>query len=165
LLILDTNVVSGLRRERPHPALLAWLDGIDPAAAFITTVTITEIQAGIERARRNHPETAQHVHTWLERILAEELFCIVAPDVQAARTLGRMIETPGLRGFLDQRTGSKKPKTGADLVIAAIAIANGAAVVTGNRRDFLLIHQHFPLPGLYDPFTGMWSVSEAVLPG
>lgn len=54
--------------------------------------------------------------------------------------------------------GAKKTKTGADLAIASIAIAHNAVVTTGNGSDFLLIHQHFPLPGLYDPFEGKWLV-------
>jgi hypothetical protein len=54
--------------------------------------------------------------------------------------------------------GAKKTKTGADLAIAAIAIAHKAFVATGNGGDFLLIHQHFALPGLFDPFEGKWLV-------
>jgi hypothetical protein len=43
-------------------------------------------------------------------------------------------------------------------VIAAIAISRRAAVATGDVDDFLAIHRHFALPGLYDPFTGEWHV-------
>jgi predicted nucleic acid-binding protein len=76
------------------------------------------------------------VEAWLEGMIAAATFQVLAIDAEAARTLGRMMETPSLRGFLDRRPGSTKPRTGADLQITAIAIASGAAVVTANTRDF-----------------------------
>ena len=79
-------------------------------------------------------------------------------DTNAAQLLGRMNETPALRNFLVHDPGTKKTKTGADLAIASIAIAHKAVVTTGNGSDFLVIHQHFPLRGLYDPFQGKWLV-------
>lgn len=71
-----------------------------------------------------------------------------------------MIETPSLRGFLASPPNARKPKTGADLAIAAIAIAQGGSIVTGDVGDYLAIHRAFPLPGLYDPFAGLWHVPE-----
>ncbi len=59
---------------------------------------------------------------------------------------------------LAARVGAKKSKTGADLAIASIATAQNAVVVTGNASDFVLIHDHFPLRGLYDPFEDKWLV-------
>ncbi|MFZ0550368.1 MAG: hypothetical protein WAM21_06135, partial [Steroidobacteraceae bacterium] len=72
--------------------------------------------------------------------------------------LGKMYETPPLRNFLVNDPGAKTSKTGADLAIASIAISQDAIVATGNGSDFLLIHEHFPLPGLYDPFEDKWLV-------
>jgi hypothetical protein len=63
-----------------------------------------------------------------------------------------MNETPALRNFLVHHPGAKQIKSGADLAIASIPIPHKAVVATGHRGDFLLIHRHFPLPGLYDPF-------------
>jgi hypothetical protein len=60
-----------------------------------------------------------------------------------------------------EKSHAKKPKTGADLAIAAIAIARGGIVVTGDVGDFLAIHPAFPLPGLYDPFADAWQVRPA----
>jgi toxin FitB len=79
-------------------------------------------------------------------------------DTEAAVLPGRMNETPALRNLLVHDPGAKKTKTGADLAIASIAITHRAVVTTGNCSDFLFIHRHFPLPGLYDPFHGKWVI-------
>jgi toxin FitB len=159
--ILDTNVVSNLRKQQPHPKLVAWLDRTAAEQVLSTTVTVTEIQVGIERARRAAPETAAAVERWLEGMVRDGILRFLAPDVEASRILGRMIETPGLRAFLASPPNARKPKTGADLAIAAIAIARGGIVVTGDVGDFLAIHRAFPLPGLYDPFADAWQVQPA----
>jgi toxin FitB len=46
--LLDTNVVSELRKQRPHGGVVAWLESIDDAQLYLSAVTIGEIQAGIE---------------------------------------------------------------------------------------------------------------------
>ncbi len=63
-----------------------------------------------------------------------------------------MIETPALRHFTLSDPRQKTIKTGADLAIAAIAITHGATIATGNTAHFAQISQHFPLPGLLNPF-------------
>ena len=49
--LLDTNVVSELRKQRPHGGVLAWLQSIDDAQLYLSVVTLGEIQAGIELTR------------------------------------------------------------------------------------------------------------------
>lgn len=49
--LLDTNVVSELRRPRPHGAVLSWLASVDDADLHLSVVTLAEIQAGIEITR------------------------------------------------------------------------------------------------------------------
>lgn len=89
----------------------------------------------------------------------------LAPDVESSRTLARMLETPALRVFSDNRPNAKKPKTGADLAIAAVAIAHDCTVVTADADLFIQIHRHFPLPGLYDPFRDEWHVPPRTAAG
>ena len=50
--LLDTNVISELRRPRPHAGLVAWLSGITPEQVFISAVTLGELQAGVENTRQ-----------------------------------------------------------------------------------------------------------------
>ena len=49
--LLDTNVVSELRKPRPHGAVVAWLESVDDAKLFLSAVTLGEIQAGVELTR------------------------------------------------------------------------------------------------------------------
>jgi predicted nucleic acid-binding protein len=165
--VLDTDVVSNLRKKKPHPTLLSWMDEIGWEELATTVLTIMEVQIGIERARRADAVTAESVQKWLTGLLQAGQPHVLSLDTEAAVLLGRMNETPALRNFLVHDPGTKKTKTGADLAIAAIAITHRAVVTTGNGSDFLFIHRHFPLPGLYDPFQGKWLIkldSDATVP-
>jgi predicted nucleic acid-binding protein len=95
-------------------------------------VTVTEIQRGIERARAQHPAAAEDAERWLTGMLAVGEPQVVPMNVQAARLLGRMYETPALRHFVVTDPKAKDPATGSDLAIAAIAIAEKATVATNN---------------------------------
>ena len=59
--LLDTKVVSELRRPRPHGAVVAWLQSVDDASLFLSAVTLGEIQAGIERTREQDPAKAAEI--------------------------------------------------------------------------------------------------------
>jgi toxin FitB len=121
-------------------------------------LTVMEIQIGIERARGSNAATADSVQQWFTGLLLVGKPHVLPLGTDAALLLGRMNETPALRNFLVQDPATRKTKTGADLAIAAIAIAHSAVVATGNGNDFLVIDRHFHLPGLYDPFNGKWLI-------
>jgi toxin FitB len=124
----------------------------------MTVFTVMEIQVGIERVRVNDAAVAMAIGVWLDGLIAAGQPQLLGFDAQAARLFGRMHETPALRNFVLSPSGSKRGKTGADLAIAAIAIVQGASIATHNVKDFRLIHAHFPLPGLFDPFADDWPV-------
>jgi len=63
--LLDTNVVSELRRPKPHGAVLAWLHSVDDADLHLASVTLGEIQAGIELTREQDPAKAAEIEEWL----------------------------------------------------------------------------------------------------
>ena len=159
--ILDTDVISNLRKKKSNPTLLSWMDETGWQELATTVFTIMEIQIGIERARRADVAIAETVQKWLTGLLQAGHPHVLPLDTDAAVLLGRMTETPALRNFLVHDPATKKTKTGADLAIASIAIAHKAVVATGNCSDFLFIHGHFPLPGLYDPFQGKWVVKPS----
>ena len=158
MFVLDTDVISNLRKKKPHPTLLGWIGEVGWQDLATTSVTIMEVQIGIERARRSDAATAQSVQDWLGGLLQAGRPQVLPLDTGAALLLGRMYETPPLRNLLVNDPGAKKSKTGADLAIASISIAEDAIIATGNGSDFLLIHEHFPLHGLYDPFEDKWLV-------
>jgi len=157
MFILDTDIISNLRKRKPHPNLIAWIDAQGWDRLAITAITVMEIQRGIERARVQHPETAESVELWLAGMLAIGTPQVLPLDSAAAVILGRMYETRALRDFLITEPGSEKTKTGGDLAVAAIAIALDAVLVTNNVRDYRRIDAAFPLPGLFSPFDSEWA--------
>ena len=64
--LLDTNVVSELRRVRPHCAVVAWLESVRDESLHVSAVTMGEIQAGIENTRERDEGRAAEIETWLE---------------------------------------------------------------------------------------------------
>lgn len=68
--LLDTNVVSELRRPRPHGAVLDWVAGVPAERLFVSAVTVGEVQAGIETTREQDEPKAEELEAWLERVLA-----------------------------------------------------------------------------------------------
>ena len=68
--LLDTNVVSELRRPRPHGAVLDWIADVPTEQLFVSAVTVGEIQAGIEITREQDEAKAEELEAWLDKVLA-----------------------------------------------------------------------------------------------
>lgn len=158
LYLLDTDVVSNLEKKRPNPNLVAWLKGIEVSRLAIPLSVVFEVQKGIELARHTHEARALEREAWLEALIRNDDMQIIRPDTAVARLHAQMVCTPKLKNFLIPSPGSTRIKTGEDLLIAAIAIVYQCALVTFNDRDFSLIHEHFPLPGLFHPGRLEWIV-------
>lgn len=80
---LDTNVVSELRKQRPHGAVIAWLKSVDGTHLYLATVTLGEIQAGIELTREQDAEKAREIEVWLD--LLSGSYNLLAMDGPAFR--------------------------------------------------------------------------------
>ncbi len=119
--LLDTNVVSELRRARPHGAVLAWLASVDDADLHLSAVTIGEIQAGIEITREQDAAKADEIEAWLEQVAGT--FNVLAVDARTFRAWARM-----MHGRSDDLVE--------DAMIAATADVHNLTVVTRNVRDF-----------------------------
>ena len=59
--LLDTNVVSELRKHKPHGAVVNWLTNLQEDQIFLSAVTLGELQAGIELTRRQDPIKAREI--------------------------------------------------------------------------------------------------------
>jgi predicted nucleic acid-binding protein len=101
--LLDTNVLSELRRNKPHGAVLAWLKGLREDQIFLSAVCLGEIQAGIERVRRHDPRKADEIEAWLERVAVS--YQILPMDGPCFREWGRLMnkKTGGTHGRRDDR--------------------------------------------------------------
>lgn len=120
--LLDTNVISELRRPRPNRAVLAWFEGVHSEDLHFSAMTIAEIQRGIENCRSEDSDKAQELTEWLESRLLTG-FEVLPFDARAAREWGRMMHN--LSAELAQ-----------DAVIASTAKAHSLTVVTRNVKDF-----------------------------
>ena len=119
--LLDTNVVSELRRPRPHGAVVAWLQSVDDASLFLSAVTVGEIQAGIERTREQDPAKAAEIEAWLERVASA--WNVLAMDSAAFREWARLMHRQSDTLY-------------EDAMIAATARVHGLTVATRNVADF-----------------------------
>jgi len=131
--LLDTNVVSELRRPRPHGGVLAWLETIDDADLYLASVTIGEIQAGIELSREQDASKAAEIEQWLNRVC--DTFSILPMDGPAFRCWARLMHRQSDTLY-------------EDAMIAAIAKVHQLTVVTRNVSDL----RRFDVP-LHDPFV------------
>jgi predicted nucleic acid-binding protein len=131
--LLDTNVVSELRKTRPHGGLLAWLTSVPEDSVQISVVTLGELQAGVERTRRQNPTKAAEIEAWLDGVADWDR--ILPMDGRVFREWARLM-------------ADSPVQLAQDAMIAATARVHGLMVVTRNVRDF----KSFDVPVL-DPFT------------
>ena len=87
--LLDTNVVSELRRPRPHGAVLEWIAGVPAEQLFVSAVTVGEIQAGIEITREQDKPKAEEIEAWLNKVLAS--YGVLPMDALAFREWARLM--------------------------------------------------------------------------
>jgi predicted nucleic acid-binding protein len=119
--LLDTNVISEMRKNKPHGAVVAWLSQIQNRDLYLSAMVVGEIQAGIELTRRQDPEKARELEFWLSQIVAT--FQILPLDSEVCREWARLI---------DRRTKALTE----DALIAATAKVHNFILVTRNVRDF-----------------------------
>lgn len=131
--LLDTDVVSELRKRKCSPAVAKWFDRVPDSELFLSVITITEIEKGIERQQTLDPQFADQLIAWLEHTLRAFGERLLPLTVNVARRWGRLATQIG--------------NTELDLAIAATALEHGLTVVTGNTK-------HFQRTGvkLLDPF-------------
>ncbi len=131
--LLDTNVVSEFRRQKPHGGVVAWLTGLDRGSIFISAATIGELQAGIELTREQSRESAAAIEAWLEQLIAT--YDILPMDHRAFRAWARIMH-------------KKSGQLIGDALIGATAIAHGLTVASRNVMDFKTLG----IP-VFNPFT------------
>ena len=119
--LLDTNVVSELRRPHPHPAVVGWIEKVAADELFLSAVTVGEIQAGIELTREQDAVKAEELEAWLGAVLVS--YDVLPMNAATFREWAR----------LKHRRSDTLME---DAMIAATAVVHRLTVVTRNVRDF-----------------------------
>ena len=124
--LLDTNVVSELRRARTgkaDPNVVAWAGAQPSGALFMSAITVLELELGVRQAERRDPEQGRGLRAWLEGQVLPAFDGRVLPvDVAVARRTATL-HVPD-------------PAPERDALIAATALVHSLTVVTRNTSDF-----------------------------
>ena len=120
--LLDTNVLSALRRPKVFPQVVAWLAAVAPESLRVSVVTMGEIRHGIERKLRADPEQGRALELWYRGLLPFYGDRILGVDLAVAEKWGEL--------------GIRQPISTADGLIAATALAHDLTLATRNVSDF-----------------------------
>ncbi len=120
--LLDTNVISEVRRKRPDGSVLSWLSRADPAALCISVLTLGEIAKGAAQCAVRDSAQAAIYYQWLNLVRSNYADRTIAVDADIAEAWGRL--------------ATKRTFPVVDGLIAATALVRGMTLVTHNVRDF-----------------------------
>lgn len=124
--VLDTDVISQLSKERPHPGAYAWIRDQEDETVFLCAATMFEIRFGVERMPpgKKRDKVGEFVSTAVPRKFPHRIIPIERHVADlAARILARSLrENWGMDSM--------------DAIIGATAMANGMGVATLNRKHF-----------------------------
>jgi predicted nucleic acid-binding protein len=132
--LLDTNVISELRKRKPHGAVSAWIQSLRDQDIQVPAVAIAELQNGAEITRRQDREKADEIEQWIDRIMTT--FAVLPMDGSMFRDWARL-----MRG--------KSDDLATDAMIAATARAHSLIVATRNVKNFASFSVQ-----VFNPFSG-----------
>ena len=137
--LLDTNIISNVVKPKPSESLLAWMAAQKDDALFLASLTVAEIRRGILEQPAGRKRNA--LDAWF-----------IGPEGPQALFAGRILpfdEKAGLIWAQLMADGklAGRPRSALDMIIAAVAGANGCVIVTDNERDFAGLQIVNPLRG------------------
>jgi predicted nucleic acid-binding protein len=126
VIILDTNILSGVVATRPAPIIVEWLDRQRPEDIFTTSVTYYESLMGIEKLERSRRRTT-----------LEQAFALAMETLLKGRVLSFDLAAARASAVLSaKRRHAGRPVETRDTLIAGIAISRNATLATGNTKHF-----------------------------
>ena len=126
MFILDTNVVSELRKVRLGKAdvnVSRWAESVDASNLFVSAITVMELELGVLSVERKDTTQGAMLRLWLEQQVLPEFSSRTIPIDTAVAQRCAQLHVPDKRGERDA-------------LIAATALVHGMAVVTRNVADF-----------------------------
>ena len=121
MFLLDTNIVSELRKPRPHGGVVAWISAQDASSLYLSAMTIAELQRGVEMTREQDADKADQIAAWLEQLMLTGQ--VLAMDSAVCREWAKVMHR-------------RSETLVEDAFIAATASVHRLVVVTRNVRDF-----------------------------
>jgi predicted nucleic acid-binding protein len=125
--LLDTNILSELRRARPEPKVVRFVEQCPPGSVFISTVTLAEFRFGIETVKE--PEYRLRLNEWFEANVRLRFEHATLPISENILYRWRLLVEQG------RRVGHTFSQP--DLFLAATALENNLILVTRNVKDFV----------------------------
>ncbi|MEW6346547.1 MAG: type II toxin-antitoxin system VapC family toxin [Paraburkholderia sp.] len=132
MFLLDTNVVSELRKPRPHGAVVSWIESVEDSDLYLSAVTLGEIQAGIEITREQDADKAAMLEAWADQV--NGTYNVLLMDAATFRLWAKLMHRQSNTVY-------------EDAMIAASAMVHKLTVATRNVRDF----ERFDVP-VFNPF-------------
>jgi toxin FitB len=137
--LLDTNIISNVVKPQPSDSLLSWMSMQRDDDLFIASLTVAEIRCGILEKPRGKKRDA--LDQWFS-----------GPEGPQAIFAGRILSFDDKAGLIWARLMAEgetagKPRSGLDMIIAAVAGANECVVVTDNEKDFVGLKVVNPIRG------------------
>jgi len=156
--LADTNIISETYKPKPHPVIEEWF--LENPELILCYPVVLEIEMGIAIKSRYDPDAGECLRIWLDRLLDTSGHAPLEMTFAAAQLQARMMEVPALRCLWKMTNSKRLRPPGQDLAIAALSIEHQRPIATVNTRDFMLINEYFPLPGVFDPSLQLWNVAR-----
>jgi toxin FitB len=139
MFILDTNVVSELRKARSGKAnrgVIDWAESVPAALMFLSAISLQELEHGVLLAERSDPAKGKILRAWLDASVVPAFSERIVPVDSPVAIQAAALHVPD-------------PAPVRDALIGASALVHGMAVVTHNVRDF----ERFPGLEVIDPWA------------
>jgi predicted nucleic acid-binding protein len=121
--LIDTNVLSSLRRPEKHPAVVRWFSSIESDEFYLSVLTLGEIRQGIERLRLKDAKAARSIERWFAGIREHYQNRVLPIDEAVVERWGRL--------------PARQPLPAIDGLLAATALTHNLTISTHNTADFL----------------------------